>query len=75
MTECSPLITSAGPVTRFEGPKANLFKSTGVAVPGVEVKIIDENDNEVPRGEVGEVAARGLVSWLLEAKELVTKLY
>jgi len=60
MTECSPLITSAGPDCHvFEGPKANLFKSTGVAVPGVEVKIIDENDNEVPRGEVGEVAARG----------------
>ena len=60
MTECSPLITSAGPDCHvFEGPKANLFKSTGVAVPGVEVKIIDENDNEVPRCEVGEVAARG----------------
>ena len=60
MTECSPLITSAGPDCHvFKGPKANLFKSTGVAVPGVEVKIIDENDNEVPRGEVGEVAARG----------------
>ena len=60
MTECSPLITSAGPDCHvFEGPKANLFKSTGLAVPGVEVKIIDENDNEVPRGEVGEVAARG----------------
>ena len=60
MTECAPLITSAGPDCHvFEGPKANLFKSTGVAVPGVEVKIIDENDNEVPRGEVGEVAARG----------------
>ena len=60
MTECSPLITSAGPDCHvLEGPNANLFKSTGVAVPGVEVKIIDENDNEVPRGEVGEVAARG----------------
>ena len=60
MTECSPLITSAGPDCHvFEGPKANLFKSTGLAVPGVEVKIIDENDNEVPRGEIGEVAARG----------------
>ena len=60
MTECSPLITSAGPECHvFEGPKAYLFKSTGIAVPGVEVKIIDENDNELPRGEVGEVAARG----------------
>ena len=60
MTECSPLITSAGPECHvFDGPKAYLFKSTGIAVPGVEVKIIDENDKELPRGEVGEVAARG----------------
>ena len=60
MTECSPLITSAGPDCHvFDGPKAYLFKSTGIAVPGVEVKIIDENDKELPRGEVGEVVARG----------------
>tara|TARA_B100000686_G_scaffold10950_1_gene10972 strand:+ start:2554 stop:4119 length:1566 start_codon:yes stop_codon:yes gene_type:complete len=60
MTECSPLITAAGPECHvFEGPKAYLFKSTGLAVPGVEVKIIDENDQELPRGKVGEVAARG----------------
>ncbi len=60
MTECSPLLTCAGPDCHvFEGPKANLYKSTGISVPGVEIKIIDENDNELPRGKVGEVAARG----------------
>ena len=60
MTECSPLLTMAGPDCHvFKGPKANLFKSTGVAAAGVEIKIIDENDNELPRGVVGEIAARG----------------
>ena len=29
------------------------------AVAGVELKIADENGNEVPRGEVGEIYARG----------------
>ena len=60
MTECAPLLTTAGPDCHvFEGEKANLYKSTGIAVPGVEIKIIDKNDKELPRGQVGEVAARG----------------
>jgi long-chain acyl-CoA synthetase len=60
MTETSPLLTIAPPDCHvFDGPKANLFKSTGLAVAGVEIKIIDDDDNELPRGEVGEVAARG----------------
>ena len=60
MTETAPLLTIAPPDCHvFEGPKANLFKSTGLAVTGVEIKIIDDNDNELPRGEVGEVAAKG----------------
>ena len=60
MTETAPLLTIAPPDCHvFEGPKANLFKSTGLAVTGVEIKIVDDNDNELPRGEVGEVAAKG----------------
>ncbi|HVR73760.1 MAG TPA: long-chain fatty acid--CoA ligase [Planctomycetota bacterium] len=33
--------------------------SIGQAIPGVEVKIFDDQDREVPRGEVGEVVIRG----------------
>ncbi|MEW6200709.1 MAG: long-chain-fatty-acid--CoA ligase [bacterium] len=33
--------------------------SIGPALPGQEVKIFDENDNELPPGEVGEIVVRG----------------
>ncbi len=33
--------------------------SVGVPIANVEVRIVDENDNPVPTGEVGEVIARG----------------
>jgi long-chain acyl-CoA synthetase len=59
-TECAPLLTCSGPEAHvFEGPLAYKFKSCGKAVAGVELKIADDNGNEVPRGEVGEIYARG----------------
>jgi acyl-CoA synthetase (AMP-forming)/AMP-acid ligase II len=42
-----------------EGPLAGRLRSAGKAIPCVEVKVVDENDREVPRGTVGEVVARG----------------
>ncbi len=33
--------------------------STGIPIPGVEVKIFDNNDNELPPGEPGEIVVRG----------------
>ena len=33
--------------------------STGVPIPGVEVKIFDHEDNEMPPGEQGEIVVRG----------------
>ena len=33
--------------------------SCGIPADGIDVKIVDENDNEVPRGEVGELIMRG----------------
>ena len=54
------LIDLSGPETHvFEGPLAYKFKSCGQAVPGVELKIADENGNEVKTGDVGEIYARG----------------
>ncbi len=59
-TECAPLLTCSGPETHvFEGDLAYKFKSCGKAVAGVELKIADEEGNEVKLGEVGEIYARG----------------
>ncbi|BBZ61875.1 acyl-CoA synthetase [Mycolicibacterium monacense] len=56
MTELSPTTTV---LTGEEHLDPALLRSAGRAVPIAEVKIVDEDDNEVPRGTVGEVAARG----------------
>ena len=59
-TECAPLSTHCGPEYHvFEGPNAGRYKSAGRAALGVEIMICDEDGNEVPRGEVGEVCVRG----------------
>lgn len=60
MTETSPLITFLeGKYHTLEGPYAGRLTSAGRAGVAVELKIADENDNEVPIGEVGEVLTRG----------------
>ena len=54
LTETSPMITLVEP------DQAEVkIGSIGRAVPRVEVKIVDENDNEVPTGEAGEIITRG----------------
>ncbi|NKB60080.1 MAG: long-chain-fatty-acid--CoA ligase [Alphaproteobacteria bacterium] len=59
-TECAPLSTHTGPEYHvFEGPNAGKYKSAGRAALGVEVQICDDDGNEVPRGDVGEVCVRG----------------
>ncbi|MBI1238223.1 MAG: long-chain-fatty-acid--CoA ligase [Alphaproteobacteria bacterium] len=59
-TELSPAATILEPQFHKveEGGKSYL-RSAGRAIPGVDVKIIDEDMNECPRGTVGEIAARG----------------
>ena len=59
-TELSPVATILEP--RFhqtDGENAKLLRSAGRAVPNVEIRILDADLNEVPAGEVGEVAVRG----------------
>ena len=56
MTELSPTTTV---LTAEEHADPALLRSAGRAVPIAEVKVVDENDNEVARGTVGEVVARG----------------
>lgn len=52
-TECSP-VTSVNP---FHGPRKP--GTIGVPVPGVEMKIVDDEDRDVPAGVVGEIVVRG----------------
>jgi long-chain acyl-CoA synthetase len=59
-SESSPVLTALDPrYCCFEGPYSGRIKSCGRAVLDAEVRIHDENDNEVPRGTVGEICARG----------------
>ncbi|MGD9590509.1 MAG: long-chain fatty acid--CoA ligase [Pyrinomonadaceae bacterium] len=53
LSETSPLAT----FNHFEKPSKP--GTVGQAIFGVEVKCVDENDVEVPRGERGEVVIRG----------------
>ena len=43
----------------FEGPKAGKIKSAGRPAMGCEMVILDADDQEAPRGEVGEICGRG----------------
>jgi fatty-acyl-CoA synthase len=54
LTECS-LVT----LTRFEDSLARRVETVGKPLPNVEVRIVDENHNTVPSGEMGELACRG----------------
>jgi long-chain acyl-CoA synthetase len=60
MTEAAPILTLLPPrYTTLAGPHAGRIKSCGLAAHTVELKIVDANRREVPRGTPGEVAARG----------------
>ncbi len=52
MSETSPVI-SVNPVN------ANRLGTIGIAVPSTEVRIVDDNGNEVAAGEPGELVVRG----------------
>lgn len=55
LTEASPVIT----MTRFEDALDKRVETVGKALPGVEVKVVDDERQEVPLGETGELACRG----------------
>ncbi|MFE5585508.1 long-chain-fatty-acid--CoA ligase [Kitasatospora sp. NPDC056531] len=56
MTELSPVTTILSPADHGN-PK--LRRSAGRSAPHAEVRIVDFNGTEVPRGQVGEVVVRG----------------
>jgi long-chain acyl-CoA synthetase len=53
LSETSPVASSNRP-DRERKPG-----SIGLPIEGVEMKVVDDDRNEVPRGEVGEIAIRG----------------
>ena len=53
LTENSPGVTVEDPLR----PERN-YESVGTALPGVEIKIVDEHDKELPLGEPGELCVR-----------------
>ena len=60
MTELSPIATVLRPDMHREAGRAKgRHRSAGKATVCTEVRIVDAEGNEVPRGEVGEVAVRG----------------
>ena len=56
MTELSPVATLLTPADHDDPA---LRRSAGRAAPHVEVRIVDPDGREVPRGEVGEIIVRG----------------
>lgn len=56
MTETSATLTMAD----FSDPDEYRAETVGRALPGMEIKIVDDKRREVPRGEVGELACRSV---------------
>lgn len=52
-TECSP-VTAVNPVGGVSKPG-----SIGKPLPGINIKIVDENGKEVKEGEIGEIVVKG----------------
>ncbi|HKS51253.1 MAG TPA: AMP-binding protein, partial [Pseudonocardiaceae bacterium] len=59
-TELSPTATILMPADHEEsGPQPGRLRSGGQAAPHAEVRIVDPEGRELPRGQIGEVACRG----------------
>jgi len=59
-TETSPILTILNSEFHvFEGPLSGKTKAAGQAVPGVELAIMDDEDQALGTGEIGEICARG----------------
>ena len=63
MTETSPLLTMLAPEDHCldvaDNGRFAPVKSAGRPIPGVEVRVVDDRDRDVPTGEIGEIVARG----------------
>ncbi|RIL05254.1 MAG: fatty acid--CoA ligase [Proteobacteria bacterium] len=55
LTECCGIVS----MCRFDDDPETIATTSGRAIPGVEVRCVDEKGSEVPRGTPGEVVVRG----------------
>jgi acyl-CoA synthetase (AMP-forming)/AMP-acid ligase II len=55
LTETAGLVT----MCRVGDPPEVVSRTSGRAIPGVEVKVVDREGREAPRGEPGEILVRG----------------
>lgn len=58
MTEASPIVTTLNPEDHEDITSPRL-SSVGRAIPFDDIEIVDEDDNILPRGSVGEIVVRG----------------
>jgi len=58
-TELAPVATVLGPSEHEDARRRQLLRSGGRASACCEVRIVDAQDREVPRGEMGEIVVRG----------------
>lgn len=52
-------LSEASPVVAVNVPDAIKPGTVGPPIPGVQVRVVDENDQDVPVGEAGELLVRG----------------
>ena len=55
LTECCGIVS----MCRYDDDAETIATTSGRAIPGAEVRCVDENGKEVARGEPGEVVVRG----------------
>jgi HIP---CoA ligase len=55
ITESSGIVS----MTRFDDPLEIVAETAGRPLPGLEVRVVDDDGHEVPRGEQGEILVRG----------------
>lgn len=53
--------TSTATSTRYDDPEEIRYNTVGRPITGVTIKIVDENRQEVEKGEVGELAIKGYI--------------
>ena len=67
-------LSETSPALSFNPPAGPIRVGTvGIPMPGVDLKFVDDNDNEVPYGEVAELCARGpnvTKGYLKESEEI-----
>ena len=51
--------TSVVTMTHLDDPEDVRLNTVGRPIPGVEIRIVDENRKDLPKGEIGELAVRG----------------